>query len=1009
MGTQRSCVRSILFVGLMLSFSWVPAPAQTASLEQPSEDEPRLRESARLEAELVSLFNAKKFTEALPVAEAHAELHKQMYEPDDSRLLTSLDNLAIVYSSVGQNEKAEPLIRLVQECRTRKCETLILRYHELPSPGRQSDNEQRSTLLDELEDFEEALFESAVKDSPTVHEYRIARKRFLESPPPLNGIRYENDKERATAISAVKAILDQQTSLLGSASLTVDWTRTVLCLLHWESGDKAAIHKLIEESANAWKTEFGEDSPRANWLADYLGELPNADDKSRYWQWELRRWESIADKASRHEDTAEEIVALETVIRVRHDVLKWDSTAPEALRLAQLYESVEDWQSAEHSYRHYVASSATRGSMSHEAAVAMIEAERMQALSRLDPEQRLELQNMYSEYRTAIESFREGNFETAAVLLRKASAVAARLLDQDHVLAICMQIRLGSALLQQRQMEEARKVLESAEASIQRLHISSFQFSSIAGGLYGDLADCLQHTDVPRAKDLHQRSIRQLAAAQVLWSDNDLHWREISSHHALAEMDWSEGQLQEAWNRMQDVLEDCFIHREHTFGDLPEISQLTALHRYQSAVDDAMSLCMLISSDPAAQYNIGVAWKGVTLRRLGRWRSVSTRFANTDPHVEEAISEIRSSIQKLAALHLSPASATDQARATDMQKLRQNYSAWERYLTGLTSIQTSTQGSLQFSDGEYACSSEELLDWSARNPDVALVDYFEYDHSTPPVSVEAEWTRERWLLCFVLRKGKLERFLMGPAADVQLLAAPWIDSLRGSAKKSLPADNGTELRNRIWEPIEHLLDDAKLVVISPIGALTQLPFAALPGRQPNGYLVEDHTITYVSAMQLLNRHFVVSYDDPKIPKFLSLGGAQFGTGDGKFETLPGTLKEARQVEEIYRRVYPDGESRILEGAMATKESLTKFSSSAQYILIATHGFANPNDAKEKMLLPGRVSLKDSRPTTTNASAFPDLSSGLVLAQGNDITESGIEQNWLTSAEASFLPLDHCQL
>ncbi len=38
-----------------------------------------------------------------------------------------------------------------------------------------------------------------------------------------------------------------------------------------------------------------------------------------------------------------------------------------------------------------------------------------------------------------------------------------------------------------------------------------------------------------------------------------------------------------------------------------------------------------------------------------------------------------------------------------------------------------------------------------------------------------------------------------------------------------------------------------------------------------------------------------------------------------------------------------------------------------------------------------------------------MRSGLVLAQGNDISRDGIEKNWLTAAEAAYLPLNHCRL
>src|SRR6185503_9811773 len=55
----------------------------------------------------------------------------------------------------------------------------------------------------------------------------------------------------------------------------------------------------------------------------------------------------------------------------------------------------------------------------------------------------------------------------------------------------------------------------------------------------------------------------------------------------------------------------------------------------------------------------------------------------------------------------------------------------------------------------------------------------------------------------------------------------------------------TWLRQHIWQPLEERLADAKTVLISPDGALGKLSFAALPGKEPSSYLIEEERLIAV--------------------------------------------------------------------------------------------------------------------------------------------------------------------
>src|SRR5262249_14564729 len=124
---------------------------------------------------------------------------------------------------------------------------------------------------------------------------------------------------------------------------------------------------------------------------------------------------------------------------------------------------------------------------------------------------------------------------------------------------------------------------------------------------------------------------------------------------------------------------------------------------------------------------------------------------------------------------------------------------------------------------------------AALPPDVALVDFFEYAHQTPPRKTGGKVTSERRLAAFVVHNGRpITRLDLGPVAPVTNAAESW----RRTFGAKPPAE---ELRRLVWQPLEPHLKGARVVLIAPDGALTRLPFAALPGSRPGSYLLEEWT------------------------------------------------------------------------------------------------------------------------------------------------------------------------
>jgi hypothetical protein len=172
-------------------------------------------------------------------------------------------------------------------------------------------------------------------------------------------------------------------------------------------------------------------------------------------------------------------------------------------------------------------------------------------------------------------------------------------------------------------------------------------------------------------------------------------------------------------------------------------------------------------------------------------------------------------------------------------------------------------------------------------PDVALVDFLEYNHTTFGKKGRSV---ERRLAAFVVRRGGLTRFDLGPAKPIREVVNEW---RVGLGRKRL--DPAATLRKIVWLPLAAELKKATTVIISPDGALAWLPFAALPGRKEKTFLIEEVALATVAVPQALPALLAskpaageatllvvgdVDYDGPR--------GAKQRSREGKWAHLPGT-------------------------------------------------------------------------------------------------------------------------
>src|SRR5207248_3999502 len=120
---------------------------------------------------------------------------------------------------------------------------------------------------------------------------------------------------------------------------------------------------------------------------------------------------------------------------------------------------------------------------------------------------------------------------------------------------------------------------------------------------------------------------------------------------------------------------------------------------------------------------------------------------------------------------------------------------------------------------------------------------------------------------------------VGPSAPIAEAVRRW-RARYGANPPAAPdgkPEPGVELRALVWDKLVPHLGGAKVVLVSPDGPLTGLPFAALPGEKPGTFLVEDgYAFATVPVPQQLPRLLAPPAKPPADPSLLAVGDVEYG-------------------------------------------------------------------------------------------------------------------------------------
>jgi CHAT domain-containing protein len=213
-------------------------------------------------------------------------------------------------------------------------------------------------------------------------------------------------------------------------------------------------------------------------------------------------------------------------------------------------------------------------------------------------------------------------------------------------------------------------------------------------------------------------------------------------------------------------------------------------------------------------------------------------------------------------------------------------------------------------------------------------------------------------LAFVLRKGSNPVLLdFGSGNALEVLIERWRKNHGLGAEAEAAA---LELKSRVWTKILPYLGSAKILLVSPHGAFARLPLGALPGEEPETYLIESGlSFVVVPAPRLLPEllsHAPGRFQAESAEGLLLVGDVDYGADPGKpsskkpmiravrdgeesFAALPATKLEVDGVAALFTSsTQARGRLKDLRKAEATEASVRDAAGRFAYYHFATHGF-----------------------------------------------------------------------
>ena len=514
----------------------------------------------------------------------------------------------------------------------------------------------------------------------------------------------------------------------------------------------------------------------------------------------------------------------------------------------------------------------------------------------------------------------------------------------------------------------------------------------------------------------------------------ETHFEYAYTLNNLACLDYATGDFAQAETLSAQALQIMRKQLELSSEVQSERQQLVMAKGFRYYLNHYLSIAAVANVSAEQIYTQVLAWKGAVSRRqqaMGRVRQLL--LTQHDPQLSQLFDDLVAASRELA----------NQALAVPQLGMEKQH---QQKLEELNDQVERLQQELAAKSREFR---EQLVPEHrtpddlrrALPPDAALVDLLEYKHFLRPTELDSKPVSELCLVAFVVRPTQgIVRIELGPTAPIAAAIEAWRAQLAPGARPP-EHDAGADLRHLVWDKLQPHLTGVKTVLISPAdGATARFPWAALPGKEPGSYLIEDVGLAVVPIPRMVPEMLAsapaastAEKQSAVEPSLLLLGDVDFNADPGrpsaealaqaapapgrsgdllKWPSLPGTRTEMAAIADSFEQGFPDAKLSKLRGERATKSTLAAKLGNYRYVHLATHGFFAPPELKSP-LTAGARSADDAEDQAASIQVIagfqPGLLSGLVLAGANLPTVEGKDDGILTALEVSQLDLSHVDL
>jgi tetratricopeptide (TPR) repeat protein/CHAT domain-containing protein len=647
-----------------------------------------------------------------------------------------------------------------------------------------------------------------------------------------------------------------------------------------------------------------------------------------------------------------------------------------------------------------------------------------------------------------------GDYARSELLFREVLDIQRRVLGESHINYATTLNNLGLVYLDQYDFTRAEPLfLRSLAVSKERLGEKDSGFIRSAGNLAslyrskGDYAAAeklyQQMRDVYREVYGEQHPSYALSLYQLAW----LHYLKGDSVEAerlleqalviyersvgpdsvdagkcvqeLAEVCAARGQYDKAEALARRGLEIDRRHLEQTAEGQSERQQLATMIENRRRLDFYLSVAGRSKAGVGAAYEYVLAWKGAVSGRQRDIRRVRRQLeAEGKPEAAKLYADLTIATGRLAALSRATPDPDDPGKLP--RDLAEASRQVERLETELAAASASFRAKRQ------RPTDRDIR--AALPPDTVLVDLLDCYVTKPELQHADKERVRRHFLAFVIRPGvnEVKAIDLGPIGPIVAAVNDWRKTFGRPTDGHEP---GAALRGQVWEPLQGAVAGAKTVLVSPDGVLSKVPWAALPGKEPGTYLIEDVAVAVVPVPAQLSGFVADRSRTDERPSLLVVGDVRFdgpagfsGTGtvaaaqrnrggDGiRWPALPGTRDEAEAIENTFKARFPDGRTDDLRQDNATEAAVRREASRHRFLHFATHGYFAPPQLRSALAAVSRSADGANAFGRDNVAGFhPGLLSGLVLAGANHPPALDQDDGILTALEVEGLDLDGVDL